>query len=123
MMLSKSTKNIFLELVVISSLILPIIVFGQVTGGPETGTDLVNLIRTIGNWFAAIFFVVAVIFIILAAFGYLTAGGEEDKVNSAKKKLIYAVVAIVVAALAFFIPVIILNVLNIDVIGEPGTGF
>ncbi|MBI4034222.1 MAG: hypothetical protein HY378_01600 [Candidatus Brennerbacteria bacterium] len=104
-------------------LVLPLVALGQVEGGPESGSDLINLIRTITNWFAAIFFVIAVIFIILAAFGYLTAGGDEEKVKEAKKKLVYAVVAIVVAALAFFVPTIILDVLGVSVETEPGTGF
>ncbi|OGG37957.1 hypothetical protein A2127_00910 [Candidatus Jorgensenbacteria bacterium GWC1_48_12] len=122
MTISKSAKKVTLELLAISLLIMPIVAFGQVTGGPETGSDILGLIRTITNWFAAVFFAIAVIFIILAAFGYLTAGGDEEKVGSAKKKLVYAVVAIVVAALAFFIPRIVLDILNVDVIEEPGVG-
>jgi len=123
MTLSKSTRNAVLKILTASLLVVPMVVFGQIEGGPETGSDLLSLIQTITNWFAAIFFVIAVIFIILAAFGYLTAGGEEEKVSKAKKQLVYAVVAIVVALLAFFIPTIIQDILGIDVTGDPGTGF
>ncbi len=122
MTLSKSAKNIVVELLTIAALVLPLAVFGQVTGGPDTGAELVGLIKTIANWFAAIFFIVAVIFIILAAFSYLGAGGDEEKIKSAKQKLVYAVVAIIVAALAFFVPKIVLDILNIEVKETPPTG-
>ena len=59
MTISKSAKKVTLELLAISLLIMPIVAFGQVTGGPETGSDILGLIRTITNWFAAVFFAIA----------------------------------------------------------------
>ena len=125
MTFGKSVKG---ALLLTSLLVLPVVAFGQigddyVTGAPTTGVGVLNLIKTVANWFAAVLFVVAVIFIILAAFGYLTAGGEDEKIKSAKQKLVYAIVAVVVAALAFFIPTIIFNILGLGGIeGVPTTG-
>jgi hypothetical protein len=115
MTLSKSLKNTAFGLLVTLSFALPMIALGQVTGGPEGGERLIDLITTIFNWFAALLFVIAAIFIVIAAFGYLTAGGDEEKVGKAKRQLVYSVIALVVGALAFFVPGIIQDILGIQV--------
>jgi len=109
-------------LAVASLLTLPLMGMAQVippnpiSGVPETGQGLLDLIQKVATWIAIIFFAVAVIFIVLAAFGYLTSGGDQEKVASAKNKIVFSIVAIIVAALAFAIPRLIFNILGF---GEP----
>lgn len=125
MKINKILTGLFLGAVLGATLLVPFLAqaqpgtYGNVTGGPTTASDLVGLIKKITVWIAAIFFLVAVAFIIISAFDYLTAGGDEEKISSAKKKLVYAIVGIVIAALAFFIPRIVLDILDIGVLETP----
>ena len=118
----KKIKRVAADLAVVSLLTLPLMGMAQVippspiSGVPETGSELIDLIGKIATWIAIIFFAVAVIFIIIAAFGYLTSGGDPEKVGGAKNKIVFAIVAIIVAALAFAIPRLVLNLLGF---GEP----
>lgn len=108
-----------LGMLVISLLLIPLLSLAQGQGGPETGQALVNLIERVANWLAALLFALAVIFILIAAFGYLTAGGDDEKIKTAKQKLVYAIIAVVIAALAFFIPGLVLNLLDLGIQATP----
>lgn len=118
----RNIKRVAADLAVASLFTLPFVGLAQVipqnpiSGVPETGQGLLDLIQKIATWIAIIFFAIAVIFIILAAFGYLTSGGDPEKVGSAKNKIVFAIVAIIVAALAFAVPRLIFNILGF---GEP----
>ncbi|MEK7510331.1 MAG: hypothetical protein AAB567_02085 [Patescibacteria group bacterium] len=85
----------------------------QLPKGPQTGKELLELVKAITDWIFAIFLLTAVIFIILAAFQFLTGGGDPGKLAEARNKLIYAAVAIAVALLARGIPVVVKNIVGV----------
>ena len=78
-----------------------------------SGTDLEDLLATVGNWFFTIFLLVAIIFLIWSAFLYLTAAGDGTKVTKAKTALIYSIVGIAVALLAGGLTQLVENILKI----------
>ena len=75
-----------------------------------SGTDLEDLLATVGNWFFTIFLLVAIIFLIWSAFLYLTAAGDGTKVTKAKTALIYSIVGIAVALLAGGLTTLVENI-------------
>ena len=77
-----------------------------------SGTDLENLLRTVGSWFFTIFLLVAIIFLIWSAFLYLTAARDGTKVTKAKTALIYSIVGIAVALLAGGLTQLVENILR-----------
>ncbi|MEK7510330.1 MAG: hypothetical protein AAB567_02080 [Patescibacteria group bacterium] len=81
--------------------------------GPQTGRQLLELVKAITDWIFVVFLLTAVIFIILAAFQFLTGGGDPGKLAEARNKLIYAAVAIAVALMARGIPVVVKNIVGV----------
>lgn len=77
-----------------------------------SGTELVDLVQALTNWFFVGFLLAAVVFVIIAAFQFLTGGGDPVSLGSAKKKLIWAVVAIIIAVLARTIPLVVENIIT-----------
>ncbi len=91
-----------------TALLLPVMVFAQPTA-PTVVTSysqVVTVIKTIGNWMFGILLALAGIFIIYAAFLYLTSSGDTAKTDKAKNIIVYAVVAIVIAVLAWGITIV-----------------
>ncbi|MCH7604916.1 hypothetical protein IID24_02935 [Patescibacteria group bacterium] len=80
--------------------------------GPETGQELVSLLRIITNWIFVLFLIVAVIFIILAAFQFLTGGGDPAAIAQARTKLIYAGVGIAVAIASRGLVAVVTNIVG-----------
>lgn len=112
---------------VIGLALLPVLAFAQAgVGGSGVTTSINTLsglwgkINEVVNWIMIIFFLVATVFIIMAGFKYLTAGGDPAEIESAKHMLTYAVVGIVVGLLAFSIPAILRQFLNVNVSAPSG---
>ena len=84
--------------------------FGVVPRGPQSGSELIDLVEGITDWVFVILLVVAVIFILLAALQFISSGGDATQRTEAKDKLLWAAVGIVVALLSRGIPFVIRNV-------------
>lgn len=62
---------------------------------------VLDLIKKLTDWFAAIIAAIAVVMILYAAFLFITAGGNEDSRGKAKNVLIWGIIGIAVAFLAY----------------------
>lgn len=94
----------------ISFLILPSIVFGDITipNPPAQGTlDITAAINRIINFIWPIFGAVAVIMFIIAGYLYLTARGDPTKISLAHKTVMWGIIGVAVAMFASTIPWII----------------
>lgn len=80
--------------------------------GPQSGGDVLVIIKNITNWVFAFMMVLSVLFILVAAFEFITNGGEPAKINEARWKLIWAAVGIVIAVLANSFPSVIQQILK-----------
>lgn len=110
-------KNITKKIIVGAMLVLPIAVLAAPAAGQKqvnisSITEIMGIITSVINWFAAIVGTLAVFFIIMAGWKYLTAGGEQEELNKAKSQLIYAAVGIAITLLAYSVPVVIQNFLQ-----------
>lgn len=114
-------KKIISSSITTALLLLPVMVFAQPTA-PTVVTSysqVITVIKTVGNWMFGILLALAAIFIIYAAFLYLTAAGDATKTDKAKNIIIYAVVAIVVAVLAWGITVVAQQLVGGQVYQQP----
>ncbi|MFA6365005.1 MAG: hypothetical protein WCW78_01250 [Candidatus Paceibacterota bacterium] len=98
-----------ISLFTIASAIIPLATFAA----PSSVGDIYTYVQRIINWIAVFFFLLAAIFILMAAYKYLTGKGDPEAVKEAQNMLIYAVVGIVVAGLAFALPNVVINFLNV----------
>ena len=80
--------------------------------GPQSGGDVLLIIKNISNWVFAFMMALSVIFILMAAFEFIANGGEPAKVNEARQRLIWAAVGIVIALLANSFPTVIQKILE-----------
>ena len=78
----------------------PALAFAQTGQGPQSVSDVMNLLTKAVTYLYTAFYIVAVGYILWAAFTFLQAGGDAKKVEEAKNKLKYAVIAIVIALVA-----------------------
>lgn len=113
-------KNLTKYAVIGLALVPMLALAAPVTGAPQDITGLWAIIQKIMGWVMTIFFLVATVFILMAGFKYLTAGGDSGKIDEAKHMLTYAIVGIAVGLLAFAIPTIIAQFLNVTVT-QPAT--
>ena len=81
-------------------LILPMAASAQQGQGPQSVSDVMNLLTKAVTYLYTAFYIAAVGYILWAAFIFLQAGGDSKKVEEAKSRLKYAVIAIVVALVA-----------------------
>ena len=65
--------------------------------GPESGAEVVELIRHLTNWFFVGFMVVAVIFVVLAGWQFISSRAEPAGIAQARSKLFWAAIAIAAA--------------------------
>ena len=63
----------------------------------SSGSDLIGLINTIGNWIFAVLLAVAALFLIIAGFMFVTAAGNPETVTKARGMLINALIGVAVA--------------------------
>lgn len=88
--------------------------FNPSTPGSSSITDvqgIIDLVKKIGGYISAVFYILAAVYLILAAFAYLQSGGEPAKIATAKNRVIYAAVAIAVAVLSTSMGTIIGSIL------------
>ena len=92
-------KKALVSLILISFLILPALVLGQVVSAPELeiccGAN--SVLYRVMNWLFTILLVVAAIFIIIAAYMFVTAAGDPDKTKTARNFVLYALIGVLVA--------------------------
>lgn len=99
----KTSLNLFL---IIFSYAVAMPAFAQEKPGPAT-QELLDIIKRLTGWMAAVLLAVTVAFIVYAAYLYLTSQGDPEKVKTANRVILYAVVAVAVALLAYvFIAII-----------------
>ncbi|MCS6789337.1 MAG: hypothetical protein NZ484_02155, partial [Patescibacteria group bacterium] len=79
----------------------------------QTPQDIVYLIGEILVLLATIFWILAVIASFYAGYLFLFSGGSEEKVGKAKKMFLYAVIAIVIGLMAYALPTLIYNLLDV----------
>mgnify|MGYP001595362602 CR=1 FL=1 len=109
-------KIVYIGLAVI--LLLPLVVFGQLTGPGGRGIDISNqsmVVIILTNIFDFLFYIIsflAALFLIYAAYVYLTAAGDAEKVTTAKNIILYAIIAIVIALIAWSLPKLIESILT-----------
>ena len=68
--------------------------------GPESGAELVELIKHLTNWLFAGFLILAVLFIVLAGWQFISSRAEPIAITQARSKLLWAAVAIGAAVLS-----------------------
>ncbi len=68
--------------------------------GPTSGSELVQLIEHLTNWFFVGFLILAVILIIIAGWQFISSRAEPQAIMQARNKLFWAVIAIVAAVLS-----------------------
>ena len=71
------------------------------TGGPQTLTELLELLTRLSGWMFAFVLVLAVGAIIAGGIMYVTSGGNDKRTGTAAKMVIYAIVGIAVAGFAW----------------------
>jgi len=72
----------------------------QATGGE---TSIIDLVRTIINYFLGFLGIIAIAIVIYGGFMYVTAGVNESGADTGKKILTYAAIGIIVILLSFVI--------------------
>ncbi len=80
--------------------------------GPQSGGDVLIIIKNITNWVFAVMMVVSVVFILMAAYEFVANGGEPAKIDEARKRLMWAAVGIAIAVLANSFPAVIQKILE-----------
>jgi len=83
----------------------------KLPSGPQSGGEILRIIKAIGDWIFAAFMLLAVIFIILALFDFISGGGDPAKISSARQKLIYAAIGVGLALVAGGIDNVLRNIL------------
>jgi hypothetical protein len=68
--------------------------------GPTSGSEIVELIESLTNWFFVGFLLLAVLFIVLAGWQFISSRAEPVALTQARSKLLWAAVAIVAAVLS-----------------------
>ncbi|OGZ69451.1 MAG: hypothetical protein A3D44_03445 [Candidatus Staskawiczbacteria bacterium RIFCSPHIGHO2_02_FULL_42_22] len=98
-------------------LTLPLVTLADIDPGPapspNPGLAVVDIINKVLNFIWPIFVGFAVIMFVVAGFLFLTAAGEATKVASARQAILWGIIGVVVGILAFSIPFIVRNTLNI----------
>ena len=93
-------KQILSVLLLTGLLVFPAAILAQPREAPElvsSGTELINLINTIGNWVFAGALAIAAVFLIVAGFMFVTGGGSPEQVNKARTMLINALIGVAIA--------------------------
>ncbi len=89
---------------------VPVVAFAQEDIKPlniQNVSGIINIIKTLTQWFFELILIISVVMILVAAYGYLTAQGDAEKVSKAHKTLTWATIGIVVALLATGVPYIV----------------
>lgn len=69
--------------------------------------------KLVARWIFTFLIVVSVIFGLIAAYQYITAGGDPEKLQQARTNTIYALIAVAIGMLAFSIPTIVSQILDL----------
>ncbi|PJE50348.1 MAG: hypothetical protein COV29_04185 [Candidatus Yanofskybacteria bacterium CG10_big_fil_rev_8_21_14_0_10_36_16] len=100
----KIVKVLAPTLALVTLLVVPVVVFGQVLNEPSpplTGdavelADIESVITRIGNFLIAIGVIIAVIFIIIGGIKYMAAGGDAAKAGEARTTIINGLIGAMV---------------------------
>jgi hypothetical protein len=97
--MQKYNKNLIFSVLLLSILVLPSLVFAQVT--------IISIVNSLATTISYLAGVVAVICWIITGIMFLTAMGDPGKLGTAKKALIFSIVGTAIALLAGSAPGIV----------------
>lgn len=96
---------------------LPLVTLADIDAGaapnPNAVIGITDIVNTVLNFIWPIFVGFAVIMFVIAGFQFLVARGEAEKVQAARLSILWGVIGVVVGIVAFSIPFIIRNTLNV----------
>ncbi len=98
-----------------------------ILGGPlfvmaapiATCNNLIVTLNRISQFGGGILLTVAVIVLLVSAFYFLFGGASEDAQKKAKSYLIYGITGVAVGLVAFSLPTLVQNILNINLAACP----
>lgn len=109
-------KKLIAATALMVTLAMPFAAMALNTGEPPAGNpnlDVDTVITPVLRLVWQVFIAFAVVMFLIAAFYFFTSQGEPEKVASARQFVIWGVVSIVIAILAFSLPFVIRNVVNL----------
>ncbi|HSV94911.1 MAG TPA: hypothetical protein VLH94_03010 [Spirochaetia bacterium] len=84
--------------------------------GPETQTQLSNILSTVITTLTVVGGLAFVIFFTLGGLKWLTAGGDKAKVEEAKTQMTQGVIGLVAIVAGLFVTGIVGNILGVDIL-------
>lgn len=116
-------KKTFVAAASLSSLVLTTVALAAVDvqiNVPDQGVNPNTPVGTVISNVLTIIFVLGalavLVMLIIGAFNWITSGGDKEKVGGAQKRITQAIAGLVVLALAYFLTVVVGQVVNIDIL-------
>lgn len=103
-------KTIFINALIISSLMLPHVAYAQTASGNVN--QIVTFLKSIVGVLTTVGSVVAVIFFAIGGFSYMTSSGNPEALEKSKKTIIYSAVGLTIVIGAYMLTGIVSQLAN-----------
>ncbi len=98
-------KTIFIQAIILSSLMVPQAVFAQVVGGGVS--QIQSFIQSVIQTLITLAGLVSVGFFVWGGFGYITSSGNPESLDRSKKTILYSAVGLAIVLGAFVLSSVI----------------